>query len=318
MALLAQQQLNEIQEFLTHNLHWSPMDFIRGISIPGDTALFVAQLAKEVVKDNLRFIDSASYGPQIAVFAEKLEWDSNFFGYGIAKLNGIFPLIDIKTAQNINYSHAVHRLIESARQEDIRYLFAAVDSRDLPTLRALGEQGFALIETRVYYHMDIREYEYPERFAVRCATIDDIESLGRTAQQMVNPYDRFHADPCIHTEDADRLMYRWIEASIRDGFADTTIVPDVSQPKAFCTVKYHKDKWSQWGMMLAQPVFSAVSREYGGWYRRLISEINYHLRDIGAEHSFLATQITNRAVIRVWESLGYRFGKGEYIFRIVL
>ena len=51
---------------------------------------------------------------------------------------------------------------------------------------------------------------------------------------------------------------------------------------------------------------------------RIISELDEHLRDIGAEHSFLITQLTNNAVIRCWEKLGYQFGKGEHIFRKLL
>ena len=135
---------------------------------------------------------------------------------------------------------------------------------------------------------------------------------------MVNPFDRFHADPAIDPKTTDRLMYRWVEASINEGFADITITPDVPQPGAFITAKYHKDKWQSWGLKLAQPVFGAVSPEHRGWYRKILSEINYHLRDIGAEYTYLCTQLTNKAVIWVWEGLGYRFGRGELIFRKLL
>jgi len=37
-----------------------------------------------------------------------------------------------------------------------------------------------------------------------------------------------------------------------------------------------------------------------------------------ATSSGLRTQITNKAVIRVWEKLGFLYGKGEHIFRILL
>jgi len=113
-------------------------------------------------------------------------------------------------------------------------------------------------------------------------------------------------------------MQRWIEASLLESFSDVTIVPDVAVPAAFCTVKYHRRCWQQWGVNLAQPVFSAVAPTFRGWYRKIISEINYHLKDIGAEHSFLKTQITNGPVIHVWESLGYCLGRGEYVFRKIL
>src|SRR5262249_10547996 len=159
-----------------------------------------------------------------------------------------------------------------------------------------------LIETRSYYHMALKDYNYPHRFSTRSAGPEDVASIAETAQMMVNIYDRFHADPAIQAADAERLMSKWVEASILEGFADVTIVENSTEPKSFCTVKYHRDKWERWGLKLSQPVFSAVSRESQGWYLKIISEINYHLKDvIGAEHSFLATQITNRAVIRVWE-----------------
>lgn len=311
--------LESIREILTSNLPWSPLDFIRGTSQEGDRKLFVDTLTGEIPEGNdLRLIHKGN-GVTLGVFCERLPWDSEFFGYDVAKLWGVFPLEPPDHRFDLDYSSAIEALLKLARKQGIRYLFATTDPRDLPTLRALGGAGFSLIETRAYYHMDVTNYSYERRFDVRNATTADIPSLGQAAQIMVNPFDRFHADPFIKREDADRLMYKWVEASISEGFADVTIVPNAPNPTAFCTVKFHRDKWVTWGKKIAQPVFSAVSPEFGGWYRKIISEINFYLKDqAGAEHSFLATQITNKAVIRVWESLGYRYGKGEHIFRILL
>jgi dTDP-4-amino-4,6-dideoxy-D-galactose acyltransferase len=269
-------------------------------------------------QEDLRFLVTLPTGGRIAVFAEILPWDSNFFNYGIAKLNAVFPLEEPLFRPKADYKQAVSALLEVSRRKGVRYLFATVDPRDLALLRSLGELGFALIETRAYYHMDLRTFVPTERYPVRAARTEDVARLGATAQQCMNLYDRFHSDPVIADEDADRIMYKWVEASISEGFADVTIVPDRPDPTAFCTVKYHKDKWGRWGMKVAQPVFSAVGPEYRGWYKKIISEVNCHLIDIGAEHAYLATQLTNKAVVRVWETLGYRYGKGEHILRIVL
>ncbi len=313
------ERLVAIRGILQENLPWSPFDFIRGISRDGDRALYVDQLTHAIDPgDDLRFIYCSPESEEFAVIAEKLAWDSGFFGYGVARLHGIFPLSSPFYRPREDYADILRGLITEAKKRDIKYLFAAVDPRDLAMLRALGPVGFSLIETRAYYHMDVQNYEYSERFAVRAATPSDIETLGHAARTMVNPYDRFHADPFIKPEDADRLMTKWVEASIIESFADVTIVPDAPHPTAFCTVKYHKDRWAVWGLKLSQPVFSAVSPEFKGWYRKIISEINYHLKEIGADHSVLITQITNNPVIWTWENLGYHFGRGEHIFRIVL
>ena len=48
------------------------------------------------------------------------------------------------------------------------------------------------------------------------------------------------------------------------------------------------------------------------------SQIHYHLKYIGAEHSYLTTQQQNTAVARSWEKLGYHYAKTEYVLRTVL
>jgi len=316
---LLRDRLDSIRDVLREHAPFSPTDFIRGISESGDRSIYAENLTRDLPEgDDLRFSALLDGGVEVGVFAERLPWDSDFFGYGVARLDAIFPLAAPYDQPRADFKVAVARLLDMARERGIRSLFASVQPRDLAVIRALGECGFSLIETRGYYHMPLGEYAYPDRFPVRTATGADAERLGHTARDMVNPYDRFHADPFIDPADADRLMVKWMQASIEEGFADVTIVPDDPDPTAFCTVKYHREHWDRWGLKIAQPVFSAVSREYRGWYRKLISEINYHLREIGAEHSYLITQITNIAVTWTWESLGYRYGRGEHIFRAVL
>jgi hypothetical protein len=311
--------IETVRSTLGAHLPWSPVSFIRDVSPTGDREAFAELLTQELEEeDDLCFVGKLPGGDALALFARRLGWDSEFFGYGVARIDGVFPLSPPFYRSDADYVGPLAQLLDEARQREIRYLFAPVNPLDLAMMRALGQLRFSLIETRCYYHMDITGYAYPERFPVRAAGPDDVPSLARAARDMVNPFDRFRSDPFIAREDADRLMERWIEASINEGFADVTIVPDAAEPTAFCTVRYHRDSWNRWGLKLSQPVFSAVSPDFKGWYRKLISEINYHLQDIGAEHSYLVTQITSTSVTWVWESLGYRLGKGEHIFRIIL
>ena len=311
--------LQEIQAILASSLPWSPRDFIRELPADRDRGLLAKQLTVDLEPEHdLRSIGRLASGKRVAIFAEKLPWDTAFFGYGVARLDGVFQLEAPFHQTTESYVELLRLVLTEAREKGVRYFFASVEPRDLALMRSLGELGFSLIETRLYYHMSLRDFQPKERYAVRAATEADIPSLGKAAQIMINEFDRFHADPFIQRKDADRLMYRWMESSIQEGFADVTIVPDCASPGAFCTVKYHEDKWPIWNFKLSQPVFSAVSTEFRGWYRKLISEINCHLKERGADHSYLATQVTNKAVVKVWESLGYGLGKGEHIFRIIL
>jgi dTDP-4-amino-4,6-dideoxy-D-galactose acyltransferase len=315
-AACARPDLDALRARLPDCLPWAPLEFLPPISTAGERARHLGHLLRDLDEaDDLRFVHRFPSGVETAVLAERLPWDSAFFGYGVAKLHGVVPLGPVPDPAALDVAGAVQALLRLARARGVRYLFAAVEPRDLCLLRALARCSFALIESRLYFHRSVADYAYPERFGVRTATAADVEVLGRTARETVNPYDRFHADPSLDAQDVGRLMARWVEASVLDGFADVTFVPDVPRPSAFITVNYHRKEWDRWGLRLAQPIFGAVAPEFKGWYLKLLSEINYHLREIGAAHTIVCTQVTNKAVLRCWEKMGYHYGQAEHVFR---
>jgi len=295
----------------------SPYEFVRRVDVNRDAAMYAGRLTRPLAgEDDLRLVCRLPSGVDVAVLAERLPWDSTFFGYNVAKLEALVPLVHGTAA--LEYGPAISALIDAAAVRNIRYLFASVDARDIHLLQVLGDAGFALIETRLFYHRSLEDWSSDERFDVRLASAADIPLLGATARDIVNPYDRFHADPFVRGDDADRLMYKWVEASILEGFADVVFVPNHPAPRALATVRDHRDKWESWGLRMGQVVFGAVSPEFKGWYRKLIAESHHHLLAIGAQHVYMSTQPTNMAVMRIWETLGYRYGKSEHILRKIL
>ena len=140
----------DVKARLVDSLPWSPLDFIKGISPAGDRALHVESLTRDVnPRDDLRFAFPIAGGREVAVCAERLPWDSGFFGYDVARLHGIYPLASSGYQHDADYTPAVSELTRSARRRGIRYLFAVIDARDLPTQRALAATGFSVLETRV-------------------------------------------------------------------------------------------------------------------------------------------------------------------------
>lgn len=324
LTALTTDDLTTIRDTLTKSLPWTTYDFIRHRPnfFARDRQRVAEELTEPIKPENdLRYrftSDDTAHGLDVAILAERLPWDSEFFGMETAKLHGIYTLKAPHYDYRLDYRPALAAFLKQARERGIRYLLAPVFAEDLAALRALGAAGFEQITGLNYYHISVQDFTHPERYPSRAATVDDIPSLAATARDEVNPYDRFHSDPFIAKEAADRMMTRWVEASIRDGFADITIVPDVPEPKAFCTVRYHKNKWDAWGMRMGQFVLSAIDRDFKGWYLKCFVEILYHLKEMGVEHAFVSTQITNRAAIRQCEKLGFRYGRTEYTYRLVL
>ena len=298
------------------NLRWSPHDFVQTISVEEDRKMFIEHATRDLEAENdLRFIYNNKDGT-IALLAERLPWDSGFFGFPIARLNAIVLVSASSNVTPETYPRAVAELLRELAARRIRYLFCAVDARDLAMMSALGRSRFSLIETRLFYHRALVDVDNV-RFACRLATADDVPALAKAASETINPYDRFHADPMLRGK-ADELMETWIKASVTGGFADATVVPDSTNPGAFCTIKYHREKWSRWGVKLAQVVLIVSSVEFKGWFYKILAEVHHHLKQVGAEHCFYSTQIANRASVRVAEKHGYRCGRGEHIWSITL
>jgi hypothetical protein len=317
--LLSKQAREDARSRLIESLPWSPLDFIRGVSPDGDRAVHAAAVLREIEpSDDLRFVSTLGTGEDVIVCAERLPWDSAFFGYDIARLHGVFPLRKGGYDHGADYAPAIGALRDLARDRGIRYLLAVVDARDQATSRALTGAGFGLIETRLYYHQPLQSYHYPRRFRCRLATPDDLAALTALGRAAENPYDRFNADPFIARADVVRLIDTWVRASIVEGFADATMISDSGTPAAMCTVKYHDDKSAAWGTSVAQLVLAMSAPGKGTAFVGLISEINYHLKARGTGHLFYTTQIANRSIVRVGDHLGFKLGRGEYVFRLLL
>jgi dTDP-4-amino-4,6-dideoxy-D-galactose acyltransferase len=239
-------------------------------------------------------------------FVKFLSWDTEYFK------RKTYKLIHILYGHN-DYEIlkiACKQFVKEFFQETDNYCFSELPSEDIRTIQALNEAGFKLVENRLTYYLDLRNYTY-QRFAVREATSSDIPNLKHVARQMRNDYDRFHAEPIFDLHIADEFLATYIEESIK-GYSDYVMVPSEVgvPPDAFLTANYLKDEWPQIGHKISKMVLSAVSATTcKGWYIKLISEMAYHLASIGADYAFMHPATTNKAVIHTYEKLGCKYGK---------
>jgi dTDP-4-amino-4,6-dideoxy-D-galactose acyltransferase len=130
-----------------------------------------------------------------------------------------------------------------------------------------------------------------------------------------NPFDRYHADPFFPQSVSDEYLATFIENSV-NGFADIVMVPadGESLPGAFFSANLTPYKDSSVGLKLGRIVLVAVGEDRSGWHLRLMTEMTYHFKKCGVQVGYMATQSTNRAVIRNCEKLGYRYGRCTHVF----
>lgn len=288
---------------IDHLFYYSPYHFLRKIS---RNYQFENYILSEFEKNNKSVV--LAEGESFEFYFKKLAWDSDFFQIPMFRLFTI-----LFESQNFNLLKKSIQLFlkQYFDTEEKKYCFIAIPSEDILLVQALCANGFRLVETRVNCYCDNLQKLDNERFAVKEAQKDDIETLRKIAAQSPNIYDKYHADVFFSEEMAANYLAIYAENCLK-GFADIVFVPD--EPKlplaSFMAANYEKiDEENRAGRI----ILSACLPENQGWHYKLFSEATYHFKDMGMQYALMTTQITNRAVIRNWEKLGYKFGNTTHI-----
>ena len=245
----------------------------------------------------------------IEIYYRHLKWDSDFFAIPTYRIDYSYIPDGVRKAKEPFEELFAHLQL----QHPEFYLFAEVPSEDIQALSSMTAAGYSLIESRLTYFNDqIQQFDLTRRYATRQATEDDIAVLSKTAIEAVNIFDRFHADDFFTTDEADRFLAKYTENSVL-GFADEVMVPADGIANAFLTANYISSPRCLSNKKIAKMVLSAVAIERRGWYVKLIGEMTQKFKEQGIDIAFMTTQSTNRAVLKVWASFGYRFGKSSHI-----
>ncbi len=247
----------------------------------------------------------------IIFYYARNDWESEYFS-----LNSIWLyFVDFDSNLSKLYN-AIQSFKDFLKERYKDYLLTIeLPTEDIKLAQYLNLNGFRTIETRLhFFNNELDNFNAPRK-KTRQATLEDIPNLRKVASFMRNDFDRFHADILFPIANADKYLETYIENSIK-GFSDIVIVPaeDNIPPDSFLTGIFLTDLWKKIDYPISKMVLSAVSSETNkGWYKILISEMTYLLRERGAKSIFLNTQSTNFAVLNTWEKFGYRIGRSSYI-----
>lgn len=270
---------------------------------------WIGELTAEFADGKVHAFD---VGNGVKIFFRKLEWDSQFFRVPTFRVDYVTWAAD-PHYDAIGEAFIALRSSLAANHPEF-YLFAEVPCEDTPVIAGMGSAAWRLIETRITcFRDDLFKFESRSRYPVRNATIDDIPALRTSAIEAVNHFDRFHADDFFTREESDDFLGIFVENSVK-GFADEVIVPQDGPANAFLTGNYVKSPPSLASRKIGRMVLSAVSTDRRGWYVKLIGELSEKFKEQGMDTALMTTQATNRAVLKVWERHGYRFGRCTHIF----
>jgi dTDP-4-amino-4,6-dideoxy-D-galactose acyltransferase len=143
-----------------------------------------------------------------------LDWDSNFYGFKIARL----------TADRLT-KNVVKEVLNWCSRQDVKCLYLLTDNSDAETIGLAEDHQFRFVDIRVTLNLQI-----PDRWVgkgidnnlIGLSTPDDIPALRSIAK--VSHHDsRFYFDRNFPRHLSDSLYETWIDKSCK-GYADAVLV----------------------------------------------------------------------------------------------
>lgn len=153
---------------------------------------------------------------------EVLEWDSNFFGFRIARLIGI-PRSNAEMSGVLSWCTA----------ERIRCLYYLAPSNDAEVMRIADEHRFAFVDIRITLERRSACATEPS-CVVRPVKDEDLPDIAAIAKA-AHTDSRFYYDSGFPRERCDELYRLWIEKSCK-GFAQRVLVAEYDgKPAGYLT-----------------------------------------------------------------------------------
>jgi len=223
---------------------------------------------------------------------ELLEWDSNFFGFRIARVRG-----------NVLSRESVQQIDDWCHQTDIRCLYFLCRDDEPVSSRLAEDNGFRLMDVRITFQYTnessmLSMSELP--VSIRPFQPEDVGMLQTIARESYHST-RFYFDANFPRHMSDLLYETWFKLSY-EGYAQAVFVSEFEgMPVGYITC--HLDEEVHIGKIgLVGVGYQAQGRGIGQML--VISAVDWILSR-GAQQVEVVTQGRNRAAQRLYQRCGF-------------
>jgi ribosomal protein S18 acetylase RimI-like enzyme len=232
--------------------------------------------------------------PSVGEPASILEWDSTWWGIGVARLDELPETPD-----------DMERIDAWCGAHGIDVLMALVPEGALRALELLDPEGTRLVDRRVTFSQNLEAAGFeatslPEDIAIRSGEINDARALGDLAV-LSHRETRFFRDPNFDDRRASELYRRWIEQEVEGGEALVWVAEAGSDLVGYCSVVT--------GATGSEATISLIAVDDGHRRRGIATHlVNAALRgssNAGASTMEVATQEDNVSAHRLYRATGF-------------
>ena len=234
---------------------------------------------------------------------ETLQWDSDFFGFNVAKLTPFQLSIETLEAH-----------LAEMRRNGIKLVYWP-SSHKLDN-NAISKLGGILADIKTTYFVDLLTLgnpPLPSNIAITpysaSVSIDDMEALAIESGK----YSRFFNDPMFDRKKAKELFRIWIRNAVNKTYADEVfIIQDRQHALGMITVA-KTDKQGQIGLLAVSP--QHTGKRYG---ESLVKQAQNWFMTQHLDEAHVVTQGNNIPACRLYEKCHFKVEKVEYFYHFWL
>jgi len=241
-------------------------------------------------------LESISIAMQKSHLIKFLDWDSEFFGINIGRLEkGYIESRDISTIQ------------QECHVTNINCLYWLADPSNPFPIQIAEDFGFNYVNARLTLsHDQTNESDQDGQYIlsnhhIRTVNSHDLSQLKSIAR-ISHHNTRFYADPNFSRDDCDRLYERWIENSV-SGFAKQVFVAENltnHHAEGYITCHLENAK-GEIGLLAVHP----LARNQNLGYQLVKTALDWFLRN-GAKEIEVVTQWSSRPAVNLYQKAGFK------------
>jgi hypothetical protein len=269
--------------------------------------------AMESVDDRLATI--AADGLAIAI-CRRLSWDTAWFGFGMAKLEYI---LRSEHADRTTIADAVTAALNECHRAGILQVTAKLDVADTDGIAVVEDHGFRLMDNMATYLYHPRRPPPPPVKAigiVRPFVAGDAEQIMEITSEAYATFNgRFRLDPRFSTARAIEMYVEWARKCCNGERAESIFVAEDADGRlnGWASVTLVEPASSVGGARIFLGGLGACRPDRPGAYGALIRAAAAKNHAAGAATE-AQTQNFNFRTIRVYESVGAQYVRGDYTF----
>lgn len=222
----------------------------------------------------------------------------------------------IKTAKSTKVTtDNLPGILDFCRNNNVEMLIARCLTSDFSTVHAMEREGFCLMDTLVYYLVDLTNSPiFPDtgKATIRRVRSDEVDEVRAVAADAFREYfGHYHADERLDNNKCDAVYTSWaVNSCLSRDIADEVLILELkNQVSGFISLKFNALEESEVGLFCVD-----TSVQKRGLSRLLLIEAMRPSILQGSKRLVISTQIINVSAQRSFTQMGFSLRDSYYTF----